>query len=124
MLLLVVALLPALSVTVTLTVKLPAPPGTTATVTASAVPVNAWTIPPPSAITQCTDAMLRPCATALVAALSAIVSPATGDAGADGSTTGEAPQLGHLRSVVGLVWRSVVLWMLLVALLTLANLVG
>ncbi len=49
---------------------------------------------------------------------------ATGDAGADGSTLGEAPQLGHLRSVVGLVWRSVVLWMLLVALLTLANLVG
>ena len=49
---------------------------------------------------------------------------ATGDAAAEGSTTGEAPQMGHLRSVVGLVWRSVVLWMLLVALLTLANLVG
>jgi adenosylcobinamide-phosphate synthase len=32
--------------------------------------------------------------------------------------------MGHLRSVVGLVWRSVILWMLLVALLTLANLVG
>ena len=32
--------------------------------------------------------------------------------------------LGHLRSVVGLVWRSVVLWMLLLALLSLANLVG
>ena len=44
--------------------------------------------------------------------------------GADGSTAGEVPQMGHLRSVVGLVWRSVVLWMLLVALLTLANLVG
>jgi adenosylcobinamide-phosphate synthase len=43
---------------------------------------------------------------------------------ADGSTGGDPPQLGHLRSVVGLVWRSVVLWMLLVALLTLANLVG
>jgi adenosylcobinamide-phosphate synthase len=35
-----------------------------------------------------------------------------------------APVLGHLRSVVGLVWRSVVLWMLLLALLTLANLIG
>jgi hypothetical protein len=30
--------------------------------------------------------------------------------------------LGHLRSIVGLVWRSVVLWMLLLALLSLANL--
>lgn len=46
------------------------------------------------------------------------------DAAAEGSTAGDPPQLGHLRSVVGLVWRSVVLWMLLLALLTLANLVG
>ena len=45
------------------------------------------------------------------------------DAAAEGSTGGEPAQMGHLRSVVGLVWRSVVLWMLLVALLTLANLV-
>jgi adenosylcobinamide-phosphate synthase len=29
---------------------------------------------------------------------------------------------GHLSSVVGLVWRSVILWMLLLALLSLANL--
>lgn len=43
---------------------------------------------------------------------------------AEGSTAGVPPQLGHLQSVVGLVWRSVVLWMLLVALLTLANVVG
>jgi len=48
----------------------------------------------------------------------------TGDAAAEGSTGGDPPQTGHLRSVVGLVWRSVVLWMLLVALLTLANLLG
>jgi adenosylcobinamide-phosphate synthase len=40
------------------------------------------------------------------------------------STPGAEPQLAHLSSVVGLVWRSVVLWMLLLALLTLANLVG
>lgn len=33
-------------------------------------------------------------------------------------------QLGHLGSVVGLIWRSVVLWMCLLALLSLANLVG
>lgn len=43
---------------------------------------------------------------------------------AEGSTPGLSPELGHLRSVVGLVWRSVVLWMLLLALLSLANLVG
>jgi len=34
------------------------------------------------------------------------------------------PQLAHLRSIVGLVWRSVVMWMLLLALLTLARLIG
>lgn len=43
---------------------------------------------------------------------------------AEGSTPGQEAQLGHLQSVVGLVWRSVVLWMLLLALLTLANLIG
>jgi adenosylcobinamide-phosphate synthase len=43
---------------------------------------------------------------------------------AAGSTAGAAPQLGHLRSLVGLVWRSVVLWMLLLALLSLARLIG
>jgi adenosylcobinamide-phosphate synthase len=43
---------------------------------------------------------------------------------AAGSTSGATPQLGHLRSLVGLVWRSVVLWMLLLALLSLAKLVG
>jgi adenosylcobinamide-phosphate synthase len=44
--------------------------------------------------------------------------------GAEGSTQGQIPQLGHLQSVVALVWRSVVLWMGLLALLSLANLVG
>lgn len=44
--------------------------------------------------------------------------------GASGSTPGMPPQLGHLQSVVGLVWRGVVLWLLLLALLTLANLLG
>ncbi len=47
-----------------------------------------------------------------------------GAAQAQGSTAGAAAQAGHLHSVVGLVWRSVVLWMLLVALLTLANVIG
>lgn len=34
------------------------------------------------------------------------------------------PQMAHLGGVVGLVWRTVVLWMLLLALLTLARMVG
>jgi adenosylcobinamide-phosphate synthase len=50
------------------------------------------------------------------------VAPET--AGAEGSTPGMPPVPGHLRSIVGLVWRSVVLWMLLLSLLSLANLVG
>ena len=45
-------------------------------------------------------------------------------AAAEGSTPGLPPQLGHLGMIVGLVWRSVVLWMLLVALLKLANLMA
>ena len=36
----------------------------------------------------------------------------------------QTPLVSHLRSIVGLVWRSVVLWMLLLALLTLARLMG
>lgn len=47
-----------------------------------------------------------------------------GTATEGGSTPGLPPQLGHLHSIVGLVWRSVILWMLLLALLSLANLVG
>ncbi len=41
--------------------------------------------------------------------------------------TGQAanePEPAHLRSVVGLVWRTVVMWMVLLALLTLARLLG
>jgi len=40
------------------------------------------------------------------------------------STPGREAEVGHLRTVVGLVWRSVVLWMMLLALLTLARLLG
>jgi adenosylcobinamide-phosphate synthase len=47
-----------------------------------------------------------------------------GTATQGGATPGVTPQIGHLRSIVGLVWRSVILWMLLLALLSLANLVG
>ena len=39
-------------------------------------------------------------------------------------TAGREPEVAHLRSMVGLVWRAVVLWMVLLALLTLARLLG
>jgi len=51
--------------------------------------------------------------------------PITGMSALDsGSTPGREPEPAHLRSVVGLVWRSVVMWMVLLALLTLARLLG
>ena len=40
------------------------------------------------------------------------------------STPGREAEVAHLRSIVGLVWRSVVLWMVLLALLPLARLLG
>jgi adenosylcobinamide-phosphate synthase len=40
------------------------------------------------------------------------------------ATPGREAEVAHLRSVVGLVWRSVVLWMVLLALLTTARLLG
>ena len=49
---------------------------------------------------------------------------ADGEVRAAGTPQWLEPQAGHLQSMVGLVWRSVVLWMLLVALLTLANVLG
>jgi len=42
----------------------------------------------------------------------------------DTSTPGREAEVAHLRSIVGLVWRSVVLWMVLLVLLTLARLIG
>jgi len=40
------------------------------------------------------------------------------------ATVGRPPESAHLRSVVGLVWRAVVLWIVMLALLTLARLLG
>jgi adenosylcobinamide-phosphate synthase len=40
------------------------------------------------------------------------------------STPGRAPELAHFAQVVGLVWRTVVMWLVLVALLSLATLLG
>lgn len=43
----------------------------------------------------------------------------------DGSSTpGRIPEVAHFAQVVGLVWRTVIMWLVLVALLTMANLVG
>jgi len=59
--------------------------------------------------------------------------PGAGVQGAsDGSATmgtaemnvGLEPEIGHLRIVVGLVWRTVVMWLVLLALLSLARLLG
>ncbi|MFM8865504.1 MAG: CobD/CbiB family protein [Limnohabitans sp.] len=46
------------------------------------------------------------------------------DQRAGSSTPGEPAQMGHLASVVGLVWRSVIMWLVLVALMTMANVLG
>ena len=45
-------------------------------------------------------------------------------AGGSASTPGRPPETAHFAQVVGLVWRTVVMWLLLVALLTMANLLG
>ena len=45
-------------------------------------------------------------------------------ADSESTPAGRTPEMAHLPSVVGLVWRSVVLWMVLLALLTLARLLG
>jgi adenosylcobinamide-phosphate synthase len=42
----------------------------------------------------------------------------------DHISTGQMPQPVHLRAVVGLVWRTVVMWMVFLALLSLARLLG
>jgi adenosylcobinamide-phosphate synthase len=41
-----------------------------------------------------------------------------------GSSNALPPQMAHLRSVVGLVWRTVVVWMVFLALVSLARLLG
>jgi adenosylcobinamide-phosphate synthase len=48
----------------------------------------------------------------------------TDDTAGTDSTPGRPAVLGHLAQVVGLVWRSVIMWMLLLALMTMANLLG
>ena len=42
----------------------------------------------------------------------------------DSPGSGQTPQAVHLRAVVGLVWRTVVMWMVFLALLSLARLLG
>ncbi|PIT82669.1 CobD/CbiB family protein [Limnohabitans sp. 15K] len=46
------------------------------------------------------------------------------DTSGGSSTPGRVPEVAHFAQVVGLVWRTVIMWLVLVALLTMANLVG
>jgi adenosylcobinamide-phosphate synthase len=46
------------------------------------------------------------------------------DTAGGSSTPGRVPEVAHFAQVVGLVWRTVIMWLVLVALLTMANLLG
>jgi adenosylcobinamide-phosphate synthase len=59
----------------------------------------------------------------VIAATAGAVKVQLGDAESF-NESGEVPQSQHLRAVVGLVWRTVVMWMVVLALLTLARLIG
>ncbi|NMM20796.1 MAG: CobD/CbiB family protein [Rhodoferax sp.] len=52
-----------------------------------------------------------------------VIPPVLGEMSGE-STPGQMPELAHLAVIVGLVWRTVVMWMVLLALLTLARLLG
>ena len=58
----------------------------------------------------------------LLAATAGAVNVKLGQSPAE--ATGQTPQPIHLRAVVGLVWRTVVMWMVFLALLSLARLLG
>ncbi len=58
----------------------------------------------------------------ILAATAGAVNVQLDDAQAD--TDAAVPQPGHLRAVVGLVWRTVVMWIVLLALLSLARMLG
>jgi adenosylcobinamide-phosphate synthase len=61
----------------------------------------------------------------ILAATAGALNVALGQDVVDADNPGRpVPEFAHLRAVVGLVWRSVVLWMVLLALLTLARLLG
>jgi adenosylcobinamide-phosphate synthase len=58
------------------------------------------------------------------AALQGTHEPDGKDTAGSSSTPGRTPELAHFAQVVGLVWRTVIMWLVLVALLTMAKLVG
>jgi adenosylcobinamide-phosphate synthase len=60
----------------------------------------------------------------ILAATAGAINVRLGERGAPSASGRQEPEQAHLRSIVGLVWRSVVLWMVLLALLTLARLLG
>lgn len=69
------------------------------------------------------EALRSPFASPAAQALQAPTPPSATHANSE-STPGREAETAHLRSIVGLVWRSVVLWMVLLALLTMARLIG
>ena len=62
----------------------------------------------------------------VIAATAGAVNVQLGDPQQQSSSgnNGQVPQSLHLRAVVGLVWRTVVMWMVILALLSLARLIG
>jgi len=58
----------------------------------------------------------------LLAATAGAVNVRLGEGASE--TEGSVPEVAHLRAVVGLVWRTVVMWMVFLALLSLARLIG
>ena len=58
------------------------------------------------------------------AALQAADEPEAENTTGGSSTPGRTPEVAHFAQVVGLVWRTVIMWLVLVALLTMAKLVG
>ena len=79
--------------------------------------IDSWRRYDPGGLTDSDGVILSSTA----GAINLRVGPASGP---DGRPGGAEPEVGHLRTVVGLVWRTVLMWMILLALLTLARLLG
>ena len=82
--------------------------------------IDSWRFHETHAVVDNDGVILAATAGAIHVRLGGTDSPLAQDPGA----SWQEPELGHLRSIVGLVWRSVVMWMVLLALLTLARLLG
>ncbi len=98
--------------------------------------IDGWRNYEPRAESDNDGILLAATAGAVNISLGGVVSPAVFAANAtpemrsdntkmpDQPMPGQTPELAHLTVIVGLVWRTVVMWMVLLALLTLARLLG